>query len=61
MRTRVLIHLLDASQIDEEEPLRDWKTINRELELFDPELAKSRRLSWPTRSICLRAERRRNC
>jgi GTP-binding protein len=38
MRTRVLIHLLDAAQIDETDPLREWKTINRELEMFDPEL-----------------------
>ena len=38
MRTRVLIHLIDASQIDEADPLRDWQTINRELELFDAEL-----------------------
>lgn len=38
MRTRVLIHLIDASQIDEKDPLREWQTINRELELFDPEL-----------------------
>jgi GTP-binding protein len=39
MRTRLLIHLLDAEQIDEKDPLREWKTINRELEMFDPELA----------------------
>jgi GTP-binding protein len=38
MRTRVLVHLLDSSQIDENDPLAEWKTINRELELFDPEL-----------------------
>ena len=38
MRTRVLVHLLDASQIDERDPLADWKTVNHELELFDPEL-----------------------
>ncbi len=38
MRTRLLVHLLDASQIDQEEPLVAWKTINRELEMFDPEL-----------------------
>ena len=38
MRTRMLVHLLDASQIDEKDPLADWKTINRELALFDPEL-----------------------
>jgi GTP-binding protein len=38
-RTSVLIHLLDALKIDPENPLADWLTINRELELFDPELA----------------------
>src|SRR5215468_11105044 len=37
-RTRLLIHLLDASNIDQEDPLAQWKTVNRELELFDPEL-----------------------
>jgi GTP-binding protein len=39
-RTTVLIHLLDASTIDENDPLAQWKTVNRELDLFDPELAK---------------------
>ena len=38
MRTRLLIHLLDASQIEANDPLAEWRTINRELELFDPEL-----------------------
>jgi len=38
MRTRLLIHLLDASQIDEKAPMAAWKTINRELEMFDSEL-----------------------
>src|ERR687897_9006 len=37
-RTSVLIHLLDALKIEPENPLGDWLTINRELELFDPEL-----------------------
>lgn len=40
MRTNLLIHLLDASQIDADDPLRDWRTVNRELALFDRELAK---------------------
>lgn len=40
MRTHLLIHLIDASQIDPEDPLADWNTVNRELALFDPELAK---------------------
>jgi len=39
-RTRVLIHLLDVSRIDERNPLAEWKIVNRELELFDPELGR---------------------
>jgi GTP-binding protein len=38
-RTRLLLHLIDASQIREEDPLADWEAINRELTLFDPALA----------------------
>jgi GTP-binding protein len=38
MRTRILIHLLDASQIGENDPLADWHAVNRELELFDAAL-----------------------
>src|SRR5262245_62737076 len=30
MRTNLLVHLIDASRIDPENPLADWKTINRE-------------------------------
>jgi len=42
-RTRVLVHLLDASVAAGgagRTPLRDFEAINRELALFDPELAK---------------------
>lgn len=39
-RTRLLIHLIDASQVSEQTPLAGWQAINRELELFDPQLAK---------------------
>src|SRR5262245_33927672 len=39
MRTRLLIHLLDASQIDEKDPLTAWQTINHELLMFDAELS----------------------
>lgn len=38
-RTSILIHLIDASKVEDEKPLADWLAINRELELFDPELA----------------------
>lgn len=39
-RTRLLIHLLDAGKAREEDPLADWLAVNRELELFDPGLAR---------------------
>jgi GTP-binding protein len=39
-RTRVLVHLLDATAGPDRTPLRDFDAINRELELFDPELAR---------------------
>jgi GTP-binding protein len=39
-RTRLLIHLIDVSEIRAEDPLGNYFTINRELELFDPALAK---------------------
>jgi GTP-binding protein len=44
-RTRVLVHLIDATagqgseEPDARAPLRDYDAINRELELFDPALA----------------------
>jgi GTP-binding protein len=37
-RTRILIHLIDASAVDENDPLSSWEIVNRELELYDPEL-----------------------
>ncbi len=37
-RTSLLIHLLDASQITEEDPLVDYQVINRELELASLQL-----------------------
>jgi GTP-binding protein len=38
-RTSLLIHLIDGSQIDPDDPLKDWRIVNHELALFDPELA----------------------
>jgi GTP-binding protein len=39
-RTRILVHLLDATAGEGRTPLRDYEAINRELRLHDPELAK---------------------
>jgi len=38
-RTRVLLHLIDVSAIDPNDPLKQYDTINRELFGFNPELA----------------------
>jgi len=39
-RTRVLVHMLDATAAEEgRTPLRDFEAINRELRLYDPKLA----------------------
>jgi GTP-binding protein len=38
MRTRLLIHLLDALKLSKDDPLEDFRTVNRELKMFDPEL-----------------------
>jgi GTPase len=38
-RTRVLIHLIDVSGMSGRNPIEDFETIRRELELYRPELA----------------------
>ena len=37
-RTRILIHLIDAANIDREKPLDHFKTVNRELKSYNPRL-----------------------
>lgn len=43
-RTSLLIHLIDGSQIDPDDPLKDWRAINHELALFDPALAQKQQI-----------------
>jgi GTP-binding protein len=38
-RTRILLHLLDPCRTHDSNPLDDYATLNRELALFNPELA----------------------
>ena len=38
-RTRLLVHLIDVSGLSGRDPVEDFKTIRRELELYRPELA----------------------
>lgn len=37
-RTRLLVHVLDAAGSGGRDPLEDFRTVNRELELYSPEL-----------------------
>ena len=39
-RTRLLLHLIDAAETNERDPGEDYRVILRELESFDPEVAK---------------------
>lgn len=39
-RTSMLLHLVDISEIPESDPVEDFKKINKELELYSPELMK---------------------
>lgn len=43
-RTRILVHVIDASGLSGQEPERDYETICRELRAFSPELATRPRL-----------------
>ncbi len=38
-RTRLLLHLVDVSDLGDEDPVHAFETIARELELYDPKLA----------------------
>ena len=38
-RTRLLLHMVDAADIDADQPLKDFETINRELREYSPLLA----------------------
>jgi GTP-binding protein len=43
-RTDLLLHILDLSWIPERDPVAEYEAINRELRLFNPELAEKRQI-----------------
>jgi GTP-binding protein len=43
-RTDVLVHMLDLSWMPERDPVAEYQAINRELALFNPELAEKRQI-----------------
>ena len=43
-RTRILLHLLDPCRTHDSNPIDDYETLNRELALFNPELAEKQQI-----------------
>jgi GTP-binding protein len=43
-RTDILLHMLDLSWMPERDPVREYEALNRELSLFNPELAEKRQI-----------------
>jgi GTPase len=43
-RTDILLHLLDISWMPERDPIREYEALNRELALFNPELAAKKQI-----------------
>ncbi len=43
-RTKILVHILDVSPYTERDPVHDYRTVMKELEAFDPNLAKHRQI-----------------
>jgi GTP-binding protein len=43
-RTRVLVHLIDASVLDPDDPLAPYRTVNRELSMYSGQLAEKPQL-----------------
>jgi GTP-binding protein len=43
-RTDILVHMLDISWIPDRDPIREYEAINRELALFNPDLAEKRQI-----------------
>jgi GTP-binding protein len=43
-RTRLLIHVVDAAGVDGRDPVEDYRRINQELQLYQPELAERQQI-----------------
>ena len=43
-RTDILLHMLDLSWMPDRDPIREYEALNRELRLFNPELAEKRQI-----------------
>ncbi|MCR4787931.1 MAG: GTPase ObgE [Lachnospiraceae bacterium] len=52
-RTRVLIHILDASGLEGRDPVEDFYTINKELENYNPDIAKKKLVIAANKTDCI--------
>jgi GTP-binding protein len=43
-RTKILVHIVDVSPYTERDPVQDYRTVMKELEAFDPNLAERRQI-----------------
>lgn len=43
-RTKILVHLVDVSPYSQRDPVRDYLTVKKELEAFDPSLVKRKQI-----------------
>jgi len=43
-RTKLIVHLIDASSIDETDPLYQFNSLNNELRLFNPQILKKKQI-----------------
>jgi len=58
-RTRLLLHLIDVSEMAEGDPVEGFRQVNRELEAFSPELAAKPQIVVPTKLDVADAKRLR--
>ena len=52
-RTRVMIHILDAASTEGRDPIEDFYKINKELETYNPEIAKRHQVIAANKIDCL--------
>ncbi len=57
-RTRLLIHVVDAASTEGRDPIEDIRTINRELENYNPEIAKRPQIIAANKIDCFSEEDR---
>lgn len=55
-RTKILVHMIDMAAVDNRNPAHDYKSINNELQLYNPELLKKPQILAANKMDILEAE-----